>query len=84
MAALAARTLLRLVDGEEADLPGMELTTRLVVRVSTAPVPTEVTGGDGAGPVRHRPPDGIRRSDPMGEMCNITDLGEYWTNGRDV
>lgn len=43
-----------------------------------------VTGGDGAGPVRHRPPAGIRRSDLMHEMCNMNHLGEYWTNGRDV
>ncbi|WP_406275841.1 substrate-binding domain-containing protein [Actinacidiphila glaucinigra] len=35
VAAMAARTLLRPVDGEEVDLPGMELTTQLVVRVST-------------------------------------------------
>ncbi len=37
MAAMAARTLLRLVDGEEVDLPRVELATRLMVRESTAP-----------------------------------------------
>ncbi|MFF7209735.1 LacI family DNA-binding transcriptional regulator [Streptomyces sp. NPDC008238] len=36
MAAMAARTLLRLVDGEEVDLPRVELATQLVVRDSTA------------------------------------------------
>ncbi|GAA5021433.1 LacI family DNA-binding transcriptional regulator [Kitasatospora paranensis] len=37
MAAMAARTLLRLVDGEQVDLPRVELATRLVARESTAP-----------------------------------------------
>ncbi|MGI5472306.1 LacI family DNA-binding transcriptional regulator [Streptomyces sp. CA-132043] len=37
MAAMAARTLLRLIDGEHVDLPRVELATRLVVRDSTAP-----------------------------------------------
>ncbi|MEU6840301.1 substrate-binding domain-containing protein [Streptomyces sp. NPDC046716] len=36
MAAMAARTLLRVIDGEEVDLPRVELATRLVVRASTA------------------------------------------------
>ncbi|MFE3637680.1 LacI family DNA-binding transcriptional regulator [Streptomyces sp. NPDC059168] len=36
MAAMAARTLLRLVDGEEVDLPRVELSTQLVERASTA------------------------------------------------
>ncbi|MFB7948559.1 LacI family DNA-binding transcriptional regulator [Kitasatospora phosalacinea] len=39
MAAMAARTLLRLVDGEDVDLPRVELATRLVQRESTGPVP---------------------------------------------
>ncbi|MFI8182297.1 substrate-binding domain-containing protein [Actinacidiphila glaucinigra] len=38
MAAMAARTLPRLVDGEEADLPRVELATQRAVRDSTAPV----------------------------------------------
>ncbi|MFD7983468.1 LacI family DNA-binding transcriptional regulator [Kitasatospora indigofera] len=37
MAAMAARTLVRLIDGEEVDLPRVELSTRLVERESTAP-----------------------------------------------
>ncbi|MEU6404323.1 substrate-binding domain-containing protein [Streptomyces sp. NPDC046985] len=37
MAAMAARTLLRLIDGEDVDLPRVELATQLVVRDSTAP-----------------------------------------------
>ncbi|MFD6293868.1 LacI family DNA-binding transcriptional regulator [Streptomyces sp. NPDC060235] len=36
MAAMAARTLLRLIDGEDVDLPRVELATQLVVRDSTA------------------------------------------------
>ncbi|MGI5254694.1 substrate-binding domain-containing protein [Actinacidiphila glaucinigra] len=59
MAAMVARTLLRLVDGEEVDLPGMELTTQLVVRVSTAPVPTD---GDGRWRGRPGPSPPARRN----------------------
>ncbi|MET7741040.1 substrate-binding domain-containing protein [Streptomyces sp. NPDC005385] len=36
MAAMAARTLLRLIDGEDVDLPRVELATQMVVRDSTA------------------------------------------------
>lgn len=36
MAAMAARTLLRLIDGEDVDLPRVELATQLVVRDSCA------------------------------------------------
>ncbi|MEU6406718.1 LacI family DNA-binding transcriptional regulator [Streptomyces sp. NPDC046985] len=44
MAALAARTLLRLIDGEAIEPPRVELATRLVVRGSTAaPAPTRPT-----------------------------------------
>ncbi|MFC8450676.1 substrate-binding domain-containing protein [Kitasatospora sp. NPDC057223] len=38
MAAMAVRTLVRLIDGEEVDLPRVELSTRLVERESTAPL----------------------------------------------
>ncbi|MGW6208626.1 LacI family DNA-binding transcriptional regulator [Streptomyces sp. NPDC055089] len=37
MASMAARTLLRIIDGEHADTLRLELATRLVVRGSTAP-----------------------------------------------
>jgi LacI family transcriptional regulator len=37
MGALAARTVLRLANGEEVDSPRVELATALVVRESTAP-----------------------------------------------
>jgi LacI family transcriptional regulator len=37
MGALAARTVLRLVRGEQLETPRLELATRLVVRESTAP-----------------------------------------------
>ncbi|MEU4169266.1 LacI family DNA-binding transcriptional regulator [Streptomyces sp. NPDC026665] len=36
MAAMAARTLLRLIDGEDVDLPRVELATQLIVRDSTS------------------------------------------------
>ncbi|NEA44635.1 substrate-binding domain-containing protein [Streptomyces sp. SID11385] len=50
MAAMAARTLLRLVDGEQVDLPRVELATRLVERESTAPYEgAERAGADVAG-----------------------------------
>ena len=39
-AAMAARTLLRVIDGEEVDLPRVELATRLQIRESTARPPT--------------------------------------------
>ncbi|MEE4543354.1 LacI family DNA-binding transcriptional regulator [Streptomyces sp. V4-01] len=39
MAALAARTMLRVIDGESIDPPRVELATRLVVRDSAAPPP---------------------------------------------
>ncbi|MFG2821562.1 LacI family DNA-binding transcriptional regulator [Kitasatospora sp. NPDC048365] len=40
MAAMAARTLVRLIDGEQVDLPRVELATRLLLRSSTAPPPS--------------------------------------------
>ncbi|MFG3157389.1 LacI family DNA-binding transcriptional regulator [Streptomyces sp. NPDC048219] len=43
MAAMAANTLLRLVDGEDVNLPRVELATHLVVRGSTA-APVVATG----------------------------------------
>ena len=44
MGALAARTVLRMVDGEAIESPRLELATRLVVRDSTGPA-TAARGG---------------------------------------
>lgn len=44
MGRLAARTVLRCVDGEEIESPRVELATELVVRASTAPPPGHLSG----------------------------------------
>jgi len=44
MGMMAARTVLRMVDGETVESPRVELATRLVVRDSTAPSPLRAAG----------------------------------------
>lgn len=44
MGMMAARTVLRMVDGEAIESPRVELSTRLVVRDSTAPAPPRTAG----------------------------------------